>query len=712
MTEGQNKRPRSGAQALIPASAPVAQRPGFEDEMDEAIAKPDVFEYFAQRANRQKELQQEVDRLKLRETTLSRQVQDTELQLSRMKAELTASAARHENREAQLELQRQQFESSLHREVERAAALEIQLKNAEAAQGSGGGAPPPGAAFAEPSALLDGPSAREYRLQITELELALEAATAEGEGAVRQLQAELQAEKHRREAETAIAEALRQRVHDAEAQDDASAAARRGAEAHAAALEAQMMQNQAAAAGRSTSEGDAVMIKSLREQLKAAEAAAAGAARLREQAASAVVLREKLEAAESRARLAEQMLEGEAAAHAELAETQAQLQRWNALFSTMAECSTPEDVLRMVRRLQDREVSAAAGAGDKAEELGAVRAEAEAAQAAALDAEGRAQAAETRANAAEGNLARLERRVKLLSQERDSLKSVLASYDEEYLTRQQDGGEISPAQRRIAELEATVEALHSHIRSLEGELGAGSVAAAGNADALAEAAAQVAAAEAQARAAQAEVENLEQQIALLEERVARGEYNPATTKVLHLRSNPEAELHRVAQESRIAELESENDALKSNVQRLEAAAGGGESGGLRVAQLEGEGNLLRRRLAEAQKAADRLQKVFTRQIATFRDAIKGLFGYAVEMSSDPNVKEFRAQFVLRPQFADEAGAELAFRMLPDGRIAFMKTEYATRRLSREVETFVERYKSIPAFTANLTMENFQRQTQS
>ena len=716
MTEGQNKRQRSGTELLVPATAPVASRPDPEDEMDLAIAKPDVFEYFAQRANRQKELQQEVERLKLRETTLNRQVLDTELHLNRLKAELGASNARHENREAQLELQRQQMEASLHREIERAAGLEIRLKQANAGQGGNQNpatnlAALPREGATEPS---EGPSARELRLKITELELALENAAAEGEGAVRQLQAELQAERQRREAETAIAEALRQRVHDAEAQADAAAAARRTSEAHAAALEAQMMQTQALAAGRSTSEGDAVMIKSLREQLKTAEAAAAGAARLREQVTSAAGLREKLEAAESRARLAEQMLEGEAAAHAELTEVQAQLQRWNAILSGMADCSTPEDVLRMVRRLQDREVNAVAGAGTRAEELGAVRAEVEATQAALADAEGRVQAAESRADTAEGTAARLERRVKLLSQERDSLKSVLASYDEEYLTRQDDGGEISPAQRRIAELEATVEALHGHIRSLEGELGAGSVAAAGNVDALVEAAAKVVEADARARAAETEVENLSQQIALLEDRVARGEYDSETTKVLHFRNNPEAELHKAAQESRIAELESENEALKSNVHRLEAAAGGsGEnSSGLRVAQLEGEANLLKRRLAESQKASDRLQQVFTKQIATFRDAIKGLFGYSVEMSSDPTAKEYRAQFILRPQYVDEPGAELAFRMLRDGRIAFVKTDYSTRRLVREVETFVERYKSIPAFTANLTMENFQKQTQS
>ncbi len=40
------------------------------------------------------------------------------------------------------------------------------------------------------------------------------------------------------------------------------------------------------------------------------------------------------------------------------------------------------------------------------------------------------------------------------------------------------------------------------------------------------------------------------------------------------------------------------------------------------------------------------------------------------------------------------------------------TPFTTQRLAREIDTFVTRFKCIPALTANLTMENFQRQTQA
>jgi hypothetical protein len=92
----------------------------------------------------------------------------------------------------------------------------------------------------------------------------------------------------------------------------------------------------------------------------------------------------------------------------------------------------------------------------------------------------------------------------------------------------------------------------------------------------------------------------------LQQRVGRGEYDPERTQVLHLRINPESEARRIATETRIAQLESDNEALKENITKLETAMNApSEDGshrpaadaGLKVAQLESELNLLRRKVA-------------------------------------------------------------------------------------------------------------------
>jgi hypothetical protein len=48
---------------------------------------------------------------------------------------------------------------------------------------------------------------------------------------------------------------------------------------------------------------------------------------------------------------------------------------------------------------------------------------------------------------------------------------------------------------------------------------------------------------------------------------------------------------------------------------------------------------------------------------------------------------------------------------PGGAVELEPGGWAEAALAREVDTFVRRFKSVPAFTANLTMDLFQRQTQ-
>lgn len=68
-------------------------------------------------------------------------------------------------------------------------------------------------------------------------------------------------------------------------------------------------------------------------------------------------------------------------------------------------------------------------------------------------------------------------------------------------------------------------------------------------------------------------------------------------------------------------------------------------------------------------------------------------------------------YSLKPKNDDDPGAMLVFRYTKERKMVLVETEFTRKRLQREVDTFVTKFDSIPAFTANLTLENFQKQTQ-
>ena len=56
----------------------------------------------------------------------------------------------------------------------------------------------------------------------------------------------------------------------------------------------------------------------------------------------------------------------------------------------------------------------------------------------------------------------------------------------------------------------------------------------------------------------------------MQERLGRGEFNKATTRVLHYVHNPEATVQKAAEQAQQETLQAENAALRANLQRLEA----------------------------------------------------------------------------------------------------------------------------------------------
>ena len=273
--------------ASLPATEPAAAR----DDADEDVGKPDVFEYFAQRASKQRELEEEVARLQRRGAQLAARVEEAELTASQLRSEAAAGTARQQAQAAQLEVQLREQAELLQMEVERSAGLGAQLRAAQAAAEAARqrAAEAQAAAHAEAAqpAAADhpaGPAAGELRLQVTQLQMQVEQLAADKEDGERRAAEALATAQRRCENEAAAARMLQRQLEEAVALAEGASAARHSLEAALAGKEQELVALQTQLEGAKSSGGDGVLVKSLRNQLQEQEALVADARRLREQA--------------------------------------------------------------------------------------------------------------------------------------------------------------------------------------------------------------------------------------------------------------------------------------------------------------------------------------------------------------------------------------------------------------------------------------------
>lgn len=346
------------------------------------------------------------------------------------------------------------------------------------------------------------------------------------------------------------------------------------AEARAVQLDTRLQALHARGADTTPSAADPpdLLVRQLRKDLAARDEEIAEARRIKAHQQSIERLREELRSAESKAQRAEDLGRQLAAAEAAASELREEAARWRRVFD-----GTPEDLAVRLGEVQRasavQQAREAALAAEGARAAARVRElEAAAAIASARVAELEQQAADAVAVAA-----RTERRLALLTKERDGLKLIVASYDAEEakVTQGADPSLPSPFAGqltvRVRELEAQLASQAAASLQLETELRAVTATATDLRGQLESETKKSAALSVQLRAQEKELEDLGREAAGLRDRLGRGDYDPTTTKVLHLTMNPERDAREAAYRAREEELAAENAALKTQVQRLEEA---------------------------------------------------------------------------------------------------------------------------------------------
>ncbi|KND00966.1 uncharacterized protein SPPG_04065 [Spizellomyces punctatus DAOM BR117] len=210
---------------------------------------------------------------------------------------------------------------------------------------------------------------------------------------------------------------------------------------------------------------------------------------------------------------------------------------------------------------------------------------------------------------------------------------------------------------------------------------------------------------------QKEAESLDMQVGELQRALGRGEYDPATTRILQLADNPETREAAIRQ-STLDALREENRKLMSRVVELNGAVGkAGSSLGPgmvpleSVRSLEVECNQLKQAVEEKEKRVARLKEVYQAKAQEYREAVYSLLGYKLEIEIDGRVRltSMYASQDQDPSFVFASGeSDQGTMQLVGG------AGDAEKRIRAAASYYVEQKGSVPALLAGVTLELFEK----
>lgn len=340
---------------------------------------------------------------------------------------------------------------------------------------------------------------------------------------------------------------------------------------------------------------------------------------------------------------------------------------------------------------------------------------------------GKALEEQKRREAQDSLVRRLQKRVLLLTKERDGMRAILESYDselapteyspqlskrlreaEDVLQRTQNHNtemeaHLTKAQEETGTLKIQLQTVELELESLKKQQASASD---GNTLATTE---EVNFLRQKIEDLEAERQRLEQQNNILEMRLERhnlqGDYDPVTTRVLHFKMNPTA----VAKQQRQQDV----DALREEVALLRelvrSLQGGGAAAHTQDAAAAGlvlppskEVLDLRKQMGSSELRNQRLKEVFQRKIQEFRTVCYVLTGYQIDITTEN-------QYRLTSVYSEHMEDSLLFKKGSNGSMQLMETEFS-KTLGEMVALHLHHQKSMPAFLSAVTLDLFSRQT--
>ncbi|CAN0907383.1 Mitotic spindle checkpoint protein MAD1 [Linum grandiflorum] len=462
-----------------------------------------------------------------------------------------------------------------------------------------------------------------------------------------------------------------------------------------------------------------ILVKNLREELRSYESEVKEARKLKSAHENYEVMNEKLLKEKSRRERAELQLLKLQEYEVKMTTLEDDLSAWKRMIQNIPDVSCCDDVPLKIAALQNSNSSLLTfhvnirevvdnmkKLGDATAQLKQLEVILDATQLDKQKTETEAALAKEEAGRLEAEVKRISLELSAVSEERNRLKSVI----EDFKSNKEKGGE-STTSGVMQELELSLSKKESYIEELKRDLDAQKGINYHQRDEIKSLHDRLNNEARRVKSLERESDRLRSEISLLESKLGHGDFSAANTKVLRMVNT--LAVDNDAKQT-IEALQSELQKTKEKLQALEELKSQpGDAGKLVDSYISGKVTQLKEQIATLEKREERYKTVFADRISVFRRACCELFGYKIVMDERQRPNGIPVtRFTLQSIYAQSEDEKLEFEY-ESGNTNIVANEYTSAsEISRQVEIFIRKMNSIPAFTANLTVESFNRRTLS
>ncbi|KAM4126170.1 hypothetical protein ACJW30_01G369200 [Castanea mollissima] len=451
-----------------------------------------------------------------------------------------------------------------------------------------------------------------------------------------------------------------------------------------------------------------ILVKHLQEELRNYEAEVREARKLRSSHENIELLKEKLLEEKGRRERAEAELPKLQEFQMSMKKLEDELSSWKLMISEIPGVSCSEDIPVKFAALQKEVIDSTMKVGDASARLKQLEVALDAALSEKQNAETEAALVKEKAAVSKSEVKRIELMLSMVTEERDKLRNLLNEFKR---MKNDEAGDEVVSGTLVQELESSLAKKEFCIKEMESSLHVQKEVNTRQYEEIKLLNEKLNNEARKIKSLEREGDRLRSEIALLESKLGHGDYSAANTKVLRMVNT--LAVDNDAKQT-IEALRTELQKTKEKLQAVEELKSqSGDAGTLVDSYISGKITQLKEQIATLEKREERYKTVFADRISVFRRACCELFGFKIVMDEHQRSNGIPVtRFTLQSIYAQSDDEKLEFEY-ESGNTTILANDYTSQpEISRQVEIFIRKMNSIPAFTANLTVESFNRRTLS